>query len=678
MSQRRVISFLAVISLVGLTAWAGVPQLINFQGQLKNNSGSPLINDTLAVEFKIYDAVSAGNVKWSEIDTVITDANGLFTILLGKKNPVPDSAFNDSLRWLGIKVGSDAEISPRSQIGTAGYVYRVNSVDGASGGTITSKVSIGLGHTNTGIDAFVTGNTNTVSGDYSTVSGGRGNTASGDSSTIGGGTRNMANNLAATVSGGIGNTAGFLASVAGGFLNVASAAHSTVGGGREDTANGFASAVPGGWGNKALGDFSFAAGLRAKALHHGSFVWGDNTAVDFASTSNNQFLIRAAGGVGIGTNSPANQLDVEGAVAIGAAYSGIATAPTNGLIVQGNVGIGTPTPASKLHVQNGNTATSFVGTLGSVSEAASNSSETKYGSYGVGSGTQGSKIGVAGLAKGSGTMGVGVSGEAFVASAVNWGLFGQAAGSGSENYGVYATATGGTTNWAGYFAGNVHMSGQVGIGTPSPSARLHVKGANFPNSFGFFDTDASSQDAGLRFQEAGVVKSHLYHQASTNTLNLYGEGFSGISVTSIGRVGIGTTATVALLHVNGTAGNNTGVWSNLSDLRLKKDIEPIEGALEGVKQLKGVTFRWKDTKKDAEFGRVRGLIAQDVEKVIPEWIKTDPDGYKRLEPIGIDALLIEAIKDQQKQIEELKAEIAKLKNQPSQAQVEINPKGGPR
>jgi len=123
MSQLRTIYFLVVLSLVGLAAWAGVPQLINFQGQLKNNSGSPLVNDTLAVEFKIYDDASAGNVKWSEVDTVITDANGLFTVLLGKKTPVPDSVFNDSLRWLGIKVGSDAEISPRSQLSSVGYSY---------------------------------------------------------------------------------------------------------------------------------------------------------------------------------------------------------------------------------------------------------------------------------------------------------------------------------------------------------------------------------------------------------------------------------------------------------------------------------------------------------------------------------------------------------------------------
>ena len=56
---------------------------------------------------------------------------------------------------------------------------------------------------------------------------------------------------------------------------------------------------------------------------------------------------------------------------------------------------------------------------------------------------------------------------------------------------------------------------------------------------------------------------------------------------------VGTTNPQGLLHVNGTAGNNTGTWSNLSDRRLKKDIAPIEGALATVQKLQGVTFRWK-------------------------------------------------------------------------------------
>jgi hypothetical protein len=71
--------------------------------------------------------------------------------------------------------------------------------------------------------------------------------------------------------------------------------------------------VPGGFENIAAGRFSLAAGRQAKALHEGSFVWADNENADFASTSTNQFLVRAER-VGIGTASPQAKLDVAGGV----------------------------------------------------------------------------------------------------------------------------------------------------------------------------------------------------------------------------------------------------------------------------------------------------------------------------------------------------------------------------
>ncbi len=147
------------------------------------------------------------------------------------------------------------------------------------------------------------------------ISGGSGNTADGGFSTIGGGQLNRTEDSAATIAGGASNTvSGFGGAVGGGLGNSGGGIYSTVGGGLSNTANGSSATIPGGEFNVALGEYSFAAGRRAEANDRGTFVWGDSTDEDFGSTNVDQFLIRASGGVGIGTNSPAEQLDVAGTV----------------------------------------------------------------------------------------------------------------------------------------------------------------------------------------------------------------------------------------------------------------------------------------------------------------------------------------------------------------------------
>lgn len=94
------------------------------------------------------------------------------------------------------------------------------------------------------------------------------------------------------------------ATIAGGQDNSAENAYSSVGGGFGNDALGTYATIPGGLSNRALGSYAFAAGRRAKANHNGSFVWGDSTNADFTSTATNQFLVRAAGGMGVGNSSP--------------------------------------------------------------------------------------------------------------------------------------------------------------------------------------------------------------------------------------------------------------------------------------------------------------------------------------------------------------------------------------
>lgn len=89
---------------------------------------------------------------------------------------------------------------------------------------------------------------------------------------------------ASVVSGGEGNTL------------LQNAAWAGIGGGSANAAGGWASTVPGGMACRATGDYSLAAGRQARALHGGSFVWADSSGTPIASTSNNQFVARAAGG----------------------------------------------------------------------------------------------------------------------------------------------------------------------------------------------------------------------------------------------------------------------------------------------------------------------------------------------------------------------------------------------
>lgn len=105
----------------------------------------------------------------------------------------------------------------------------------------------------------------------------------------------------ATISGGIGNT-------------IDSASSATIGGGSSNHASGQGACIPGGSSNIAAGATSFAAGHAAEALHDGALVFADSDTTPFASTAPDQFLIKAAGGVGIGTNSPSGALDVAGRI----------------------------------------------------------------------------------------------------------------------------------------------------------------------------------------------------------------------------------------------------------------------------------------------------------------------------------------------------------------------------
>ncbi|MEI7937613.1 MAG: tail fiber domain-containing protein [Verrucomicrobiota bacterium] len=118
-----------------------------------------------------------------------------------------------------------------------------------------------------------------------------------------------------------------------------------------------------------------------------------------------------------------------------------------------------------------------------------------------------------------------------------------------------------------------------------------------------------------------------------------------------GNVGLGTANPGFTLEVNGTAGKpGGGSWSVASDARLKKNIHPLAGALDKLLALRGVNFEYLEPGKIHELsGERMGLVAQEVEKVFPDWVETGPDGFKRVTVRGLEALVVEALRTLQQQ-----------------------------
>ncbi len=100
-----------------------------------------------------------------------------------------------------------------------------------------------------------------------------------------------------------------------------------------------------------------------------------------------------------------------------------------------------------------------------------------------------------------------------------------------------------------------------------------------------------------------------------------------------------------------------------SDERLKQNIKIIENPIDKVKKLRGVEYEWNDKQNTYESGSLdSGIIAQDVEKVLPQLVKERDDGHLGVRHDRLVGLLVEAIKDQQDQIDEMKEQIKELKN----------------
>ncbi len=175
------------------------------------------------------------------------------------------------------------------------------------------------------------------------------------------------------------------------------------------------------------------------------------------------------------------------------------------------------------------------------------------------------------------------------------------------------------------------------------------------------------------YSEDGSNKLYIDNSSTTTPL-IYGDFTSNILQFN-GGVGInGSPNSTYALELNldgndtyalvafGNTWCSTGAWAG-SDIRFKKNVITYSNALEKILQLRGVTYEW-NTKKFPEKGftegKTIGLIAQEMELVIPELVNNGPEGYKSVSYDKLTAVLIEAVKEQQKQIEELKEKNSNL------------------
>jgi len=226
---------------------------------------------------------------------------------------------------------------------------------------------------------------------------------------------------------------------------------------------------------------------------------------------------------------------------------------------------------------------------------------------------------------------------------------------------------------------------KVGIGTSSPEQKLHIAGAVKASSF--VDDDANyyadlnsganvggvwyfnsnvvlqPQDSGYEGGELDLMGSGSYQGWALDNyagrVRFHSGGNEYFAIHSDGHtsIGIGSDYCGYKLCVGGAVWTLAGVLA-VSDLRLKKNIVPMESTLDKVMKLEGVEFEWKeDLEVEYPEGKQIGIIAQELEKEFPELVSTDSRGYKSVDYNKLSVVLLEAIKEQQKQIDELKAKL---------------------
>ena len=195
----------------------------------------------------------------------------------------------------------------------------------------------------------------------------------------------------------------------------------------------------------------------------------------------------------------------------------------------------------------------------------------------------------------------------------------------------------------------ITSTGNVGIGTTNPASLLQV-----------YATTSSAGGNTAMFQAPNIGSSASWiHYGTTGDIYWRSAATTG-KVTlqdSGGNVGIGTGSPSYMLHVNGSVAG-VGAYNALSDIRYKKDVQSLAHSLAKILAIRGVTYKWIDEDKYGGQTQI-GVIAQEIEKIVPEVVTTGSDGVKRVKYADLIPLVIEAMQEQNAELELLKTDSAR-------------------
>jgi len=174
------------------------------------------------------------------------------------------------------------------------------------------------------------------------------------------------------------------------------------------------------------------------------------------------------------------------------------------------------------------------------------------------------------------------------------------------------------------------------------SLNCNVSGTTYNSNLNNALAAMDSSHSGTTAPTLNVVAGKMWLDTSTASpvLKINSNGWKSLFTLNA------TTVDMSINTVTGVNINTT------SDARLKENIQKLLNAMDKVNSLEGVSYNLKESGEASI-----GLIAQEVEKILPEVVRTDEEGYKSIAYGNIVALLIEAIKEQDQRIKDLEAKL---------------------